>query len=196
MIYQFPSEFYFYTKVENHQRHKELLIPQFRADLDSTVQGQMAGTARTTFYNPNNKKYYDRQMVEDIIWNPFHQLLKEYNLQRTFHITDSKIQDIWWNHYEPGQYAAPHRHLRCDFTGIYCLQMNEPNTTCLLPSLEQMNTIPLYDGIKTTHEVQEGDVLIFPATMLHWATPAQFERFVVVFNITLDIQKNPSAHTV
>lgn len=184
-IYRFPAEFYFSTTVENHQQIKQRLLPKLQEDLDKTLDAQIKGNARTT-HHLNNRHYFDYEMIQNIVWNPFNQMVKEHgDLQRNFLISKTEVQHIWWNYYEPGQYVIPHRHRNCDFAGVYLLSMEGPNLTCLLPNLEASSTLPMYDGVKSTQELSEGDVLIHPSSMLHWTLPTKSDRYVVVFNIKL-----------
>jgi hypothetical protein len=187
MIYEFPAEFFFWTTVENHQKHKEKYVPMFREQMEKAHRADLNGSGLTT-HGENNFSYFDQEFVENVIWKPYHQMLSEYKMPN-FTITDSSVSTIWWNHYEPGEYCAPHRHYRADFTGIYILEMDEPNTTCFMPSNNSSNTFPIFDGIQRSKEVKEGDVLIFPGRLLHWTNPCQKERWTVIFDLNAKVKE-------
>ena len=185
MIHTFTPEFFFYQTVPNHEEHKRILLPKLEKDKERAHRGEINGTGITTSGLVNFELFHE-EFVRDAIWDPFNQMLKEFdsNLNKV-KLVRSNVKTIWWNYYDPHEICNPHRHYQSDFTGIYLLHLEEPNPTKFLPTNNSSNTYPLFDGIVSSTQCKEGDVMIFPGKILHWTTPIPTPRWVVVFDINV-----------
>jgi hypothetical protein len=186
MIHTFTPEFYFHTSISNHTEHKSILLPKL--EQDSRAYRDTSHGSGTTSSRLNNYDLFHTEFVEDVIWKPFNQMLTEFDDRfNKLKIHSSKIIGIWWNHYQPYEVCNPHRHYGSDFTGIYLLHLEEPNSTKFLPTNNSANTYPLFDNIVGSEQCKEGDVLIFPGKILHWTTPVSTTRWAVVFDFKVEV---------
>jgi hypothetical protein len=187
MIQTFTPEFFFYRSIPNHIQHKETLLPVLEESKKYAHRSDVNGTGLTTS-RENNFSLFHKEFVQEVIWDSFNQMLQEFSLEMNkVKIQSSSVSDVWWNYYEPNEVCHPHRHYRTDFSGVYLLHLEEPNPTKFLPTNNSSNTYPLFDGTVSSEQCVEGDVLIFPGKILHWTTPIQTPRWVVVFNINLKV---------
>jgi hypothetical protein len=179
MIHTFTPEFFFYESISNHEHHKQILLPKLEKDKQRARRGKVNGTGITTSSLVNFDLFHE-EFVTDAIWNPFHQMLQEFdsNLNKI----KLNLKSIWWNYYDPHEVCNPHRHYLSDFTGIYLLHLEEPNPTLFLPTLHHNH---LFDGVVSSTQCKEGDVMIFSGKILHWTTPITTPRWVVVFDINM-----------
>jgi hypothetical protein len=179
MIHFFQPQFVFDTHTNNHQQNKQHILSNL--NVNNSTQSDM-GNATTT-NGSIDLSPYTPEILKDIIWDPFDLMLEEL---QAFQPVESKLHSIWWNYYKPGEYTEPHKHVDCDFSGIYLLHVEEPNTTVFYQNGESPS-FPLFDEYYNTTHVKEGSTLIFPARLLHYTKPSLKERYVVVFNITTTI---------
>lgn len=180
MINFFQPQFVFHTPANNHQQNKEYIISRLNHDV--ATQSDM-GNALTT-NGQLDLSPFTQTILTDIVWNPFDQMLQE--LQCAYTPKESKLQSIWWNYYQPGQYTEPHKHIDSDFSGIYLLHLNEPNNTMFYQNGES-GSFPLFDEYIHTKDVPEGSTILFPSRLLHWSLPTVKERYVVIFNIVCSV---------
>ena len=190
MIHTFTPEFFFHESISNHEHHKQILLPKLEKDKERAHRVKTNGTGISTTGLVNFELFHE-EFVSDTIWKPFNQMLSEFDTYlNKVKIVNSSVKTIWWNYYEPGEVCHPHRHYKSDFTGLYLLHLEEPNPTKFLPTNNSSNTYPLFDGIVSSEQCKEGDVLIFPGKILHWTTPIQTSRWVVIFDINVAIENS------
>lgn len=190
MIHTFTPEFFFHESIPNHEHHKDILLPKLEKDKERAHRVKTNGTGISTTGLVNFELFHE-EFVSDTIWKPFNQMLSEFDTYlNKVKIVNSSVKTIWWNYYEPGEVCHPHRHYKSDFTGLYLLHLEEPNPTKFLPTNNSSNTYPLFDGIVSSEQCKEGDVLIFPGKILHWTTPIQTSRWVVIFDINVAIENS------
>jgi hypothetical protein len=185
MIFNFDSPFVAWYPVENHEQLKKKYLPIIRDHCDEIKNNSM------TFHNHSHTSYFhsadennplkQKDLIDAIIWNPFDTLLteKEINPQPT----QSKLLDIWWNQYYPNGYTRPHKHNSSDFSGIYLLKLNEPNTTEFLQVSGEAPTHSFMRNMHSTKHITEGHVIIFPSFLLHYANPCTKSRVIISWNI-------------
>lgn len=184
MIFNFDSPFVAWYPVNNHQELKEKYLPII------TQQKQEIQFDSISFANNSHTSYYHRDLdnplkqkdlIDAIVWQPFDSLLNEKQI--TPSPTKSNLKDIWWNYYYHNGYAKPHKHVTSDFSGIYLLQLDEPNTTEFLQISGELPNHPFMQKEYSTQHITEGHVIIFPSFLLHYVTPCSKTRVVISWNI-------------
>lgn len=90
-----------------------------------------------------------------------------------------KIHNFWFQEYNFGSYHNWHTHPECNFSNIYYLE---------LPENCQTTQFKLHDGKEIFADAKEGDLLIFPAHILHRAVKnnSESKRIVIVFNTSIE----------
>lgn len=124
MLYEFDNPFVFWTKVENHEEIKQYLIPHI-LDTPEEKVSRYCGSRTSYFHQQYN--FFNKKIIEDIVWKPYEQMLDEKNI--TERPPQFKLNSLWFNDYEPGGSTFTHKHCTADWSGIYLLHLEEPNTT-------------------------------------------------------------------
>lgn len=188
--YVFPVEFLFWTKNQAHAQHKQLLLSEIRNNLALTKdmqKGKWFCDVNTEFFACERgiEKYLP--LVSEAIYPALDEMFEGIpNLARP---TKSKVTKIWYNHYEPkvdnGQEV--HMHDSSGYSGIYFLELSEPNTSVFYSHLASMNHTAASPSFKADF-AQEGDILLFPSSLLHYVLPSTCPRTTVAFNIKCDYE--------
>jgi hypothetical protein len=182
--YIFPVEFLVWGKNPFHQKHKEALLPAVRRMLNTTKDKQKGSwlcEVNTEFFDRAKgvAKYVD--LITDAIYPALDAMFDEVpNLKKP---TTSVVRDIWYNHYSAASQNGQevHTHTECAYSGVYFLDLSEPNKTVFFSHLASISgTTPSH---KTTDFIEEGDILIFPSTLMHYVMPAERSRTTIAFNI-------------
>jgi hypothetical protein len=82
-----------------------------------------------------------------------------------------KIKTVWFNQYLEGAEHPWHKHLGCQFTNCYYLE---------LPDVEYKTEIMGKDGKLVEYTVTEGDVMTCPGWMKHRSKPNGPSRKTVI----------------
>jgi len=180
MIHQFDSPFVFHTQVDNHQQIKQILLPKIQQDIPNYSSSQNTFSS----YHHLPPDYITNDILNDIIWNPFKQLSTEHQFNPP--IQNISLTGLWWNYYSQHGYTDPHSHRSDDFSFIYLLHLTDINTTVFQLMSDDCSHYPLTNKPYETEHITEGNVIIFPSFITHWARPCNNERAVIVGNITVD----------
>lgn len=197
----FPTPYVFRYKVENHEEIKQQLLPQFiqeyeenKNNIDYKWQENSTSTVVTN-YNTHDNRYYTQDHYDSIVWKPLNLLYQTlFAKDAPFilsdkHPTKSSIEMLWWNVYDKGSYAVTHNHGYGKVSGIYLLELNETNsTTFLMDDSHPFGPTPSR-MFHTTDYAQEGDVILFPSSLLHFVNPAIKRRVTISFNVFTDFDE-------
>jgi len=181
MIHNFEAPFVFHTTIQNHTQIQHYILSQIDSAIQSNQYSIAPGGAKSSY--EKQQTILTKEMETSVVWNPFKQLL----LEKTFtpSIQDATLTSMWWNVYSPGDYARPHNHHQSDFSGIYIVSMNEKNKT-LFHSYGSSYNLPWNTETYSTDKIKEGQVMIFPSSLIHSVESCSKERVVVSFNITVN----------
>jgi hypothetical protein len=187
--YVVPSEFLFWTKNKKHQEHKAALLELIYKNLDNTK-----GLQKNLWFCDVNTEFFSKDscaakyinLVVDGVYPALDGMFSEVPSIRK--PKSSVVRDVWYNHYDPltnsGQEV--HTHTTCSYSGIYFLELSEPNTTMFFSHLASVNEVT--PATKTTEFIEEGDILLFPSTMMHYVLPAKQHRTTIAFNIVCNYE--------
>lgn len=211
MLLNWPAPFLFWTEVNNHNEIKKTLLPKIKEQVSNPkyynkpLQMRRPGDSRwdcevvTTFFDRDDddvKNLFTKDIMRDIIASPMKELFNDPMCLVPVKPTKTNITEIWYNHYESEYFQEIHAHHGATFSGIYLLELNEPNTTVFynnmggfqysrLPGtgdLEPENRHKLM-GMYTTEHIKEGNVLLFPSEFSHSVRKSTTSRTTVSFNL-------------
>ena len=187
MIYDFDNPFVFWTPVNNHQELKETLVPIIKklscsSDHTVTVDGS------TTSYYHQQYNYFTAEMAEAFIWEPLEKMHDEKNIKKPRRYG---LDALWWNNYEPGGRTKVHKHERSDWSGIYLLHLNEPNTTTFYSQYGESPNSGYMNQYKMMDQIHEGCVMIFPSFLQHCAESCSENRIVISYDIISEYDRSP-----
>ena len=180
MLYEFDAPFVYWTEVDNHKSIKAQLMP-FIEKLSQNDKCTVSVNGSISTYYHQTYPYINGKMLEDIIWKPLDNMMNSRGIEKP---SDGyKLDGLWWNNYQPGGFANVHKHERADWSGIYLLHLEEPNTTTFYAQYAQHPNSHYMSQYKTFDEVGEGNVMIFPSGMQHAALPCISNRIIISFDI-------------
>ena len=123
----------------------------------------------TDYFNPNPPMYGQALMM---MLDPYLQQLEKAK----------RVTQVWCQRYKKGDFFQPHDHGAVGYSAVFYAELHENHTptTFFSPFAD-------IDGFKKSFipEVNEGDLIIFPASITHMAAPnyTDFDRTIFSFNI-------------
>jgi hypothetical protein len=184
MRHIFYSDFIFWDKAPNHNELKAVLLPMIKERLAVTKdQNKWICDVNTEFFSKDN----DISKYINLIVGNIYPVLDNFFEELSFLTVpkQSKVAEIWYNHYNSGHYQEVHTHSgQMDISGIYLLSLEEVNKTVFY-SYPTTNT-KLYGAAKKLVEATEGDIILFPSHLSHYVLPCEKERTSIAFNIKCD----------
>jgi hypothetical protein len=171
--------FYSINKFKRHSSCKNLLLNLFEEQENESVEIQEG------YYTDNihkldwgQKSNWNRKWVT--IFKP---LLSEHFIETSSELgfQDIIFDAIWFQQYIKGGTHGWHIH-NSNFTGVYYVELNENSSKTQLVDPFTQSTI-------ITPNVTEGDILIFPSSVIHRAPKINDDKrkTIVSFNITLGL---------
>jgi predicted 2-oxoglutarate/Fe(II)-dependent dioxygenase YbiX len=200
-LHIFPTKFIYWSRIKNHNKIKEKYYPlilknqnEYGSKFRETVSKKWNCDCYSSFFSPEDtKNIFDDDFSNEVIWSVFDEMLNVFNnspIDLSMPIPkQSRICDIWYNHYDHGMYQEIHNHSHNNpivhFSGIYLMELNEDNTTIFFNKNECKFYSDKIDVITyDTKHIGEGNVIIFPSELLHYVNPSLKGRTTVSFNIT------------
>lgn len=187
MIYEFDSPFVYWTEVNNHKTIKDSLVPTIKALSKSDTNTVTVDGSISSYYH-QTYPYINKSMLTDIVYNPVQQMIEEKDLDKPQRF---EIDGFWWNNYQAGGSTRVHKHSRTDWSGIYLLHLEEPNTTTFISQYGEAPNTDFMNKNKTMDEVTEGHVMIFPSFLLHYAQPSIKNRIIISFDVICHFERTP-----
>ena len=193
MLEIFPSQFVYYSKIENHSEIKQKYLPIIQEDLKTnkflyeSLTTWSCNVVSSFFGNKKkNLKMFEDDFYDEIIWKSLKELEEELYQKVSLYQFPKKIKltEIWYNAYEKGHFQEYHKHGRSNFSGIYLIDLHEENKTVFKQELVPSITLDKYCLYDTKH-LQEGTVIIFPANLSHCVRPCENSRVSISFNLKI-----------
>jgi len=172
------------NKISNHNELKPKIL-KYIEEYNSPYDTSGDGISKTD-WNSTTQRFMNRVIEKYIEYiNPFidNELTKSY--KENFGGSRIELINYWFQQYNKDDKHRWHNHPSCHFSNIYYVELpnGAPKTQFYDPKTKQFIQV----------EVEEGDVLTFPAYYLH-SSPLVLDnvrKTVVVFNtnITVDMNK-------
>jgi len=136
--------------------------------------------------NKSNKGGYQSPPFD---WDKFHPQGIEYIESKVKEIIgdDYKLGvDSWWyNINGKGNWNLPHSHPGCDFALVWYLTDSDGLLQIMNPHLNVKLTKPLSNSV--TIDAKVGDILMFPAEIVHYVLPNERETDRVSISVNLQL---------
>jgi len=196
-FYQFPSEFVYWDKIENHDEIKKEILPKILEANKNKKNNPFNACKFNTSFKYNEKPDLDvlNKKMSDFIIFYLEKMFKIMN----FNIEKLMINDGWWNVYDEGEFQEEHDHLdRPIYSNgdlfyptlsvIYILHDDNEKSSIVF---RKDGPFPLMEphlevAFKTedVKEIKEGTILIFPYTLRHLVKPSiKPGRVTIAYNI-------------
>ena len=153
------------------EKHRDRII-----DLVPEEQEKVNTISRiyySDYYNNKKPPYYDELMK---VLEPYlEDFVKENGINH--------IATLWCQKYKSGDYHGPHDHGSIGFSAVLYAKMDSD----VHHSTEFFPPFPSEKGTKVSasFQVEEGDLIIFPAHVLHMAPPHYDDKMRVIFSFNL-----------
>lgn len=189
MHYIFPQNFVYWQKVKSHQKIKKKYLDLIFNDFESNKEEYKKKSdwncnVISSYFddeNRNNKRIFDNHFIKNVIQEPIENCIQELKLMRPSTIS---ILKLWYNVYDQNDYQEVHHHLgvqSVSYSGIYIMDLNGKNNTHFC---QPGTTLESQFGSTFKGSIlEEGDVIIFPAQLLHYTTPSECNKVSVSFNV-------------
>lgn len=182
MIYKFPAHFIWKGRISKHEELKDHLKTKIKNSLDQVKSNSWDCEVISSFHEQFN--IFSRDEINEIVFNSFDSMMEdiqsdgmEIHIPTRFNL---QLPDVWYNYYDnAGHYQEVHDHRPSKFSGIYFLELEGINTTTFYNRHENL----MFDCYKRADDVQEGDVILFPSTLLHYVNPVKGKKITISFNI-------------
>jgi len=152
------------SKVKNHKKHKKILLDL----IEEMPFSQSQQNSRSDWLLPmeQERKYLDyfyRHVIDETM----------DRMQDYFKANQWNIANSWYQQYWDGAHHVFHNHEKCNWANVYFLE---------LPNSKDVTQIKIRDKL-LDYKAKEGDVITFPAHILHSAPSVNKKRkTVIAFN--------------
>jgi len=184
-----PSEFIFYTPFNKHTELKPSLTDYIKSNLknsEGTHKKHWKCNINTEFFSLSGIPAIYKDLIISGIYPALDLLFKEIP---ELNIPNSSIvTEMWYNYYTPGDTQEVHAHAGTTISGVYFLHLQEQNNTIFYSYQADGN--PLVNTLIEANKVEEGDILLFPGSFLHYVIPSNLERITIAFNINCSYGKD------
>jgi len=146
--------YYFVTKIKEHRQNKDAMLSAIQEMPDINLDRLTESIQKTDYIltSDYHRKYLDI----------FYPMIEPYMVEMSKMLKCEKwgIHNAWFQQYENGGTHGWHTHPHAQFTNIYFLECPESSMITELCDILQRKKINL-------SAIEEGDILTFPAFMLH-----------------------------
>ena len=164
---------YFYKyKVPNFETHKKNLLKLiYKIPLqklhNSAVKVSHQDWSLPKDYKREYRKYFLDNILEGYV----------VNCEKNFSTRELKIDNIWFQVYEKGDFHSTHTHEQTHFTNVFYISLPDNNIT------------KFYDffGNPIDFDVTEGDIVTFPAFLRHGSkiNTSEGKKVIISFNLNV-----------
>ena len=166
---------FFLSKVEQHSYIKHNLLDSIKSmGIHSAIDENQKISNLDFHLSPNHKRPY-YSLVEPIFRSHLSKLVDALKYKDA-DIDELAINNCWFQQYETGDYHKWHIHNGSIYSNVYYVE---------LPNGASKTSFKLIDEIYTV-DVEEGDILSFPAALMHCSSInlSESRKTVIAFDTT------------
>jgi hypothetical protein len=168
----------YHSKIENWSKVKLKIISLYDSIKDD-LEISKTDPVLTNYYNDNNKIVSE---VVDILGDEIKKFMFEIG------INDCNIKTAWFEKSTEGNYHIPHNHGSLGYSSVCYISYDKLEHT---PTqfISPFNNFITGDILKySSKEIDEGSLIFFPSSMIHYTNPnkSKKDRLVLSFNLKLD----------
>jgi len=193
-FYHFPSDFYWTTSVKNHDKIKNIILPQIEQDIKTLEKKPDWCCDAISSFCYRKDFLYNYLLLDDAIWKPIKEMFDNFpnNYWQIKLPKGASISKIWYNYYDgiKSTHQEQHHHRPHNFSGIYFLELNSENTTTFYNYHPDVS----FERRKVLDDVKEGDVVIFPSSLMHQVNYCYGKKISISFNVNLFYSEEEKSH--
>lgn len=206
MIHYFNSPFLYWEKCEEHSAIKDLILPRIEKDYAENKEfyqknSTWACDCTSSFHervggerDGVNQSILDEQLIINSIFKVYNNMLQCLLNDRSIdekelgYFTNSYVDDLWYNYYQPGENQEVHEHIPNMFSGIYLLELSgEVNNTVWYNGGSNVflcdSTMTFGQKRSIESNITEGNIIIFPSALPHYVPNTKSKKVTLSFNI-------------
>lgn len=173
-LYSIPS-FYIVTDIKEHRQIKNKIINAIHKLPNSNIDTDREKISLTDWNLPRDLK---REYLPI-----FYEALKPYLIKMAEQLNMKKwrVVNFWCQKYINGDFHDWHTHPEADYTNVYFVKLPTPSLKTEIYDLKDKKIIKTID-------ITEGQMLTFPASMMHRSPPNTMddEKIIISFNTCFD----------
>ena len=152
-------------EVLDHHKHKTILLDLIDKIPDNLLPVE-GGKVSKTDWNlpPAFERKYLKYFYSHIAKNIMDQQQKYFKAKKW------EIRNGWFQQYQEGSFHAYHNHPNVNFTNVYFLELPEEQFKTSIKTREQ----------EYTYEAKEGQIITFPAHVLHASKKNSASRKTII----------------
>ena len=155
-------------EVPNHHKHKAILLDL----IDKIPNNPYDEISKTDWNLPKTFERKYRNYFDSKIGTPYAAEIIKY-----FKAEKYMIEKIWFQQYEEKSLHSYHNHPKANFTNVYFLELPD----------EQFKTSIKIKDKEYDYEVREGQIITFPAYILHTSKEnGNLRKTVISFNSSIE----------
>lgn len=164
------KEYFYKRHVAIHNDIKEELVKKIHSTPQLSID-QPNGKFNTDYVVSDMLTREYSNIVDPIVAEHIHYFSKHFNYDGV------NVSSLWFQHYPTSGFHPWHVHPRSHFTNIYYIHL--PNKSAIT------NIKSPIDGSLITIDIQEGDILTFPAFLPHESPVSLDEKIIISFNVNI-----------
>ena len=176
------SKLSYFHAISNFERHDEMkssLLKKIEC-ADNIPMKWVDGQYNDSIHRCDwqNGGDFSRPWIE-----PFASALYEHLtlIGEQFHLRTTRIHRLWYQQYQTNDLHGWHVHGGCQFTGVYYLHQPEDAPKTMIID-------PLTQGVQTL-DIKEGDILIFPSSVVHTSQRNKSDKIKTILSFNFDYEE-------
>lgn len=163
------QELFFKRSIPNYGQHKMPIIDAIKRSkfLDN-------GSKTEKHFTDYHISKDVPRIYESLIIGHVYDHMREF--QKAKNAPGINLHAMWFQWYPPGGFHDWHVHPLCHFTNVIYIE---------LPNVEVKTEIKDFNGNIIEVDVSEGDILTFPAFLLHRSPPTTKDKIIISFNTNI-----------
>jgi len=164
----------FIQKIKEHEEFKKYMLNYINKRNSDTIETYDSVTLTDWNHNTNVNRQYVKKLGK--ILQPY---LK--NVAEKLKATDIRVSNIWFQHYTKDSGHNWHYHTESNWSAIYYIDLPDKALNTQLFDLHE-------NKILRHTDIEEGDLFIFPSTILHRSpvNRTNNSKTVISFNVNFD----------
>jgi hypothetical protein len=206
MIHYFNSPFLYWEKCEEHSSVKDLILPRIEKDYSENKQYYQENNVwecdcTSSFHDEVggkrdviNQSIVDEDLIINSIFKVYNNMLQHLLNDNSIddkefaYFTDSYVDDLWYNYYQPGENQEIHEHFHNIFSGVYLLELSgHYNNTVWYNGGSNTffceSTMTFGQKKSIDNDITEGNIIIFPSALPHYVPNTKSKKVTLSFNI-------------
>jgi hypothetical protein len=163
------SDLFYKNSVPNFKQNKQLIVDSVKRAKNLHIVSDTENHYTDYHISKDLERVYE-PVISGYVCNHMR------NFQENFNFKGISLHALWFQWYPENGFHDWHVHPYCHFTNVFYVD---------LPSTDVKTEIKDINGNSIEVSVSEGDILTFPAFLLHRSPITNKEKIVIAFNTNI-----------